>query len=159
MQVLQTTSNTSYIYFWKVEGPVGILRVFSDWAPQCCCNMKRLPQFPGQVFRFSLRRTYFPWRLASIISFLKSSFRSFILFRFSRRSSSARSLTYLSNTCFLSFDVSRRYRGSKTILWSSFSQVENAETLNRIFWIVQYRIGKNFLRIETHSETVKNSVC
>lgn len=31
-------------------------------------------------------------------------------------------------TCFLSFGLSRRYRGSNTILWSSLSQVENAET-------------------------------
>lgn len=30
-------------------------------------------------------------------------------------------------TCFLSLDVSNRYRGSKTILWSSFSHVEKAD--------------------------------
>lgn len=72
--------------------------------------------------------TYFPWRPASSISFLYSSFRSFNLFLFSLLSSSARSFTYLSKTCFRSLDVNSKYRGSNTILCSSFSHVLNAET-------------------------------
>ena len=78
--------------------------------------------------------THFPCSPASSINLLNSSLRSLILFLFSLRSSSARSFTYFSNTCFLSLDVSSRYLGSKTILCSSFSHVLNAETCN-----IQYR--------------------
>ena len=51
----------------------------------------------------------------------------YYLFFFSLRSSSALSRTYFSKTCFRSLDVSNKYLGSNTILWSSFSHVENAE--------------------------------
>ena len=43
-------------------------------------------------------------------------------------SARAHTLGFRSLTDFLSFDVSMRYLGSKTILWSSFSHVEKAET-------------------------------
>lgn len=72
--------------------------------------------------------TYLPCKLMDSINARKSSRFCLILLRFSRRSSSARSLTYFSNTCFRSRDVNSKYRGSKTILWSSFSHVLNADT-------------------------------
>jgi hypothetical protein len=72
--------------------------------------------------------THLPCRCDSLSSFLKASFFSLSLFLFSRRSSSALSLTYFSKTCFRSLDVNRRYLESNTILWSSFSQVLKAET-------------------------------
>ena len=81
-----------------------------------------------------IKLTHFPCSPASSINLLNSSLRSLILFLFSLRSSSARSFTYFSNTCFLSLDVSSRYLGSNTILCSSFSHVLNAETYN-----IQYR--------------------
>jgi len=58
---------------------------------------------------------------------LKASFLALALAFFSFLSSSALSLTYLSNTDFLSLLVNNRYRGSNTILCNSFSHVENAE--------------------------------
>lgn len=71
---------------------------------------------------------YLVERLASSINCLKASRLIFILLRFSCLSSSARSLTYFSKTCFLSFDVSNKYRGSNTILCNSFSHVLKADT-------------------------------
>lgn len=72
--------------------------------------------------------TYLPCRLAASRSVRKSSrfWRSFL--RISRCSSSARTLTYFSKHCLRSRDVNSRYRWSKTILWSSFSHVLNADT-------------------------------
>lgn len=86
--------------------------------------------FPQFVYASNKNFTHFPCSPASSINLLNSSLRSLILFLFSLRSSSARSFTYFSNTCFLSLDVSRRYLGSKTILCSSFSHVLKAETWN-----------------------------
>uniref|UniRef100_A0A7G3B6X4 Uncharacterized protein n=1 Tax=Lutzomyia longipalpis TaxID=7200 RepID=A0A7G3B6X4_LUTLO len=70
----------------------------------------------------------FPCRLADSMRARKSSRFCRILLRFSRRSSSARSLTYFSKTCLRSLDVSSKYLGSKTILCNSFSHVLKAET-------------------------------
>lgn len=77
----------------------------------------------------------FPLRPASSNSFRNSSFFSFSLFLFSRLSSSARSFTYLSNTCFRSFEVRSKYLGSKTIFDSSFSHELKADTCKIIFSI------------------------
>lgn len=96
------------------------------------------------------------WSLASSIIFRKSSLDCMSLFFFSFLSSSARVFTYWSNTCrvngdeftnlpasahsgkpatpqmaltcFRSLGLSSKYRGSNTILCSSLSQVEKAET-------------------------------
>ena len=95
--------------------------------------------------------THFPCSPASSINLLNSSLRSLILFLFSLRSSSARSFTYFSNTCFLSLDVSSRYLGSKTILCSSFSHVLNAETCN-----IQYR--KCFTLTSTANSKISGKV-
>lgn len=82
---------------------------------------------PNHIF-LDFTSTYFPWSLASSRSWRNESFFSRSFRCFSRLSSSARSLTYCSNTCFLSLDVRSKYRWSNTILWSSFSHVENADT-------------------------------
>lgn len=72
--------------------------------------------------------TYFPCIFVDSIKLRKSSRFCRILLRFSRRSSSARSFTYFSNTCLRSRDVSSKYRGSNTILCNSFSHVLKADT-------------------------------
>lgn len=70
----------------------------------------------------------FPLRPASSNNFRNSSFFSFSLFLFSRRSSSALSFTYLSKTCFRSLEVNSKYLGSNTIFDNSFSHELKAET-------------------------------
>lgn len=69
-----------------------------------------------------------PCRCDSLSNFLKESFFSLNLFLFSRRSSSALSLTYFSKTCLRSLEVNSKYLESKTILCSSFSHVLKADT-------------------------------
>lgn len=59
---------------------------------------------PNHIF-LDFTSTYFPWSLASSRSWRNESFFSRSFRCFSRLSSSARSLTYCSNTCFLSLDV------------------------------------------------------
>lgn len=65
-----------------------------------------IPPFltPNHIF-LDFTSTYFPWSLASSRSWRNESFFSRSFRCFSRLSSSARSLTYCSNTCFLSLDV------------------------------------------------------
>lgn len=62
---------------------------------------------PNHIF-LDFTSTYFPWSLASSRSWRNESFFSRSFRCFSRLSSSARSLTYCSNTCFLSLDVRSR---------------------------------------------------
>lgn len=92
-----------------------------------CTKIKMLPLHKRTTVCWECC-TYLPCKWASLRSFLNDSLRSRSLFLFSLRSSSALSLTYLSNTCFRSLDVKSRYLGSKTILCSSFSQVLKADT-------------------------------
>lgn len=68
-----------------------------------------IPPFltPNHIF-LDFTSTYFPWSLASSRSWRNESFFSRSFRCFSRLSSSARSLTYCSNTCFLSLDVRSR---------------------------------------------------
>lgn len=111
-----------------------IFKIFSKWKKTIIYKRSTWPKKKQQMKcdpSAGQISTYFPCSLASSKSCRKASFFSRSFRCFSRLSSSALSLTYCSNTCFLSLEVRSRYLWSNTILWSSFSQVENADTYNQ----------------------------